>query len=84
MGRSRGLFFGKSFASVEDEPSDSAAMAFVWDSLSMSKKKRCLSTVWPQASGSAARLKSNKTTENCMIWYETKELYHLESDVNSG
>ena len=30
--------------SLEDDDNDSAAKAFAWDSLSMSKKKRCLST----------------------------------------
>jgi len=30
-----------SSVSLEDDDNDSAAKAFVWDSLSMSKKKRC-------------------------------------------
>jgi hypothetical protein len=42
MGRSSGLFFGRFSVSLEDDDIDNAEKAFAWDSLSMSRKKRCL------------------------------------------
>lgn len=41
MGRSGALFFDPTSALFEDADSDSAAKAFAWDSLSMSKKSWC-------------------------------------------
>jgi hypothetical protein len=42
MGRSNGLFFGRPSVSLDDDDRESAENAFAGDSLSMSKKKRCL------------------------------------------
>lgn len=81
MGRSNGLFFGRSSASLEDDDNDSAEKAFAWDSLSMSKKKRCLY----RSTSIACKLQSwHQPLNKWMTWYESKRAYHLESDVNSG
>ena len=73
MGRSSGLFFGMSSVSLEDDDNDSAAKAFVWDSLSMSKKKRCLSTGRIHM-GSESASKSAKPLAKWMIRYGRKVL----------
>ena len=68
--------------SLEDDDNDSAAKAFAWDSLSMSKKKRCLSTrsiTWVQSQHLRAL---NPWQMDDTLWKEG--VYHRESDVNSG
>lgn len=82
MGRSSGLFFGRSSVSREDGDNDIAEKAFAWDSLSMSKKKRCL----PGARRKSFRV-SNKRAKPLLEWMvlvSKEHAYHLESDVNSG
>jgi hypothetical protein len=65
MGRSRGLGFDRPSASLEDVDSDSAEKAFAWDSLSISKKSRCLSSRIVQAYASElALIKQNPMNMN--------------------